>query len=252
MRMFWGALAGTLFCSAAAGGVVSDNGLNHGGLLALETFEQEQPRVFPSKWKARGDDAEAAQIYRVAEEDGNRFLRARSVRQGVQVGLAFSFVAKSYPVLGWRWRASRLPAGADESVKRSNDSAAGVYVIFDGRIVPRVIKYIWSSSLPVGTSMRSPHYGWAKLVVLRSGPPRNGDWCEERVNIYEDYRRLFEREPGEVQGIGLLTDSDDTNTRAEADYDDFVLFPADETASEPGPLPGLTRGALSQAAEKKD
>jgi hypothetical protein len=120
-----------------------------------------------------------------------------------------------------------LPVGGDERSKNTNDSAAGVYVVFDSKVVPRVIKYVWSSTLPAGTQITSPVYWRSRVEVLQSGPPNQaGEWREETVNIYEDYKKFFESEPGEVQGIAILTDSDVTQSVAEADYDDFTLFAA--------------------------
>lgn len=217
--------------------------LHNGRLLPLETFEGDQPLTFPSNWKARGNAEEAAEIYKVAEENGNHFLHARAVNQGVQVGLARPFEPSRHPFLSWRWRVEQLPTGADERVKHVNDSAAGVYVLFGSRIMPRVIKYVWSSSLPVGTRLNSPHYWRARIIVLRSGSATDGAWYKETVNIYQDYKESFGSEPGKIEGIAILTDSDNTQTQAEADYDDFVLLasvPADgETPLSVNPAGGL-------------
>jgi hypothetical protein len=142
----------------------------------------------------------------------------------VQIGLTHSFTPKQLPVLQWRWRVLTLPAGADERTADRNDSAAGVYVVFDSTIIPRAIKYVWSSSLPAGTQADSPVYWRAKVVVLESGTKAAGEWKQETVNFYEDYKKLFDSEPGEVEGVALLTDSDTTGTVAEADYDDFTLL----------------------------
>jgi hypothetical protein len=70
----------------------------------------------------------------------------------------------------------------------------------------------------------SPVYWRAKVVVLESGVADAGEWRKETVNFYDDYKKLFGFEPGEVEGVGLLTDSDTTATVAEADYDDFTLL----------------------------
>jgi hypothetical protein len=125
-----------------------------------------------------------------------------------------------------------LPAGADERVKQANDSAAGVYVVFDNQVMPRVIKYVWSSTLPVGARVDNPLYRRAKVVVLRSGPSGTDEWRQETVNLYQDYQELFGSEPGEAQGIAILTDSDSTGGTAEAYYDDFALLSAEAQATE--------------------
>lgn len=192
-----------------------------------ETFEQEALGAFPSRWRARGDEAEARAIYTVmAEEAGNRFLRASAKSQDTQIGLTKTFGPERYPLLRWRWRVGRLPTGGDERVKATNDSAAGVYVVFDSRIMPRVIKYVWSATQPVGSTFTSPMYWRAKVVVLQSGLPDSPEWHQETVNFYEDYKKLFGFAPGQVQGVAILTDSDITQSSAQADYDDLAVLPA--------------------------
>jgi hypothetical protein len=61
-------------------------------------------------------------------------------------------------------------------------------------------------------------------VVLRSGTEKKGQWITQKVNIKEDYRRLFGKKPPEVEVIGLLTDADNTSSEAMADYDDIQIF----------------------------
>jgi hypothetical protein len=117
-----------------------------------------------------------------------------------------------------------LPTGGDEGRKETHDSAAGVYVIFDNHLFPRVIKYVWSSTLPIGTRVQNPLYWRAKIVVLESGPSASGQWREETVDFYQDYKDLFGAEPGAVQGIGLMSSSTFTKSVAVADYDDFALL----------------------------
>ena len=100
-----------------------------------------------------------------------------------------------------------------------------MYVVFDSRIVPRAIKYVWSSTLPVGTRFDSPVYWRAKVVVLQHGPAEPGEWRQETINFYQDYKDLFGFEPGKVRGIAVLSDSDTMTSVSEAAYDDFLLLP---------------------------
>jgi hypothetical protein len=207
-------------------GYADDRVATTGRVLPLETFDEYQPASFPGQWKIRGDEADARAVYQIAEEGGNHFLHARAEKQDVQIGLAHVFQPKEFPLLRWRWRVDQLPSGGNERVAKTNDSAAAVYVIFDNRVMPRAIKYVWSATLPVGTHVDSPVYWRAKVVVLQSGSSGLGEWRQEVVNFYQDYKALFGVEPGEVQGIAVLTDADATASVAEADYDDFALLSA--------------------------
>ncbi len=212
--------------SLPARGYADDLVATTGRVLLLETFDEYQPAAFPGQWKIRGDEADARVVYQIAEEGGNHFLHARAEKQDVQIGLSHVFQPKEFPLLRWRWRVDQLPSGGNERVAKTNDSAAAVYVIFDNRLLPRTIKYVWSATLPVGTHVDSPVYWRAKVVVLQSGSSGLGEWRQEVVNFYQDYRALFGVEPGEVQGIAVLTDADATASVAEADYDDFALLSA--------------------------
>jgi hypothetical protein len=217
----------------SATGYAEEQVATTGRVVSLETFDEYPPATFPTQWQVRGDEADARIVYRVAEEGGNRFLHARAEKkQDVQIGLTHTFQPQEFPVVRWRWRVTQLPPGGDERSANTNDSAAGVYVVFDNRLMPRVIKYVWSSTLPVGTRLDSPMYWRAKVVVLQSGPSALGEWRQETVNCYQDYKELFGAEPGEVQGIAVLTDADTTNSLAEADYDDFALLPANALQAE--------------------
>jgi hypothetical protein len=193
------------------------------GFTVLENFEAYVNGTFPPKWRSRNDEAQ--NIYQVVSENGNRFLRAHADNQAVQIALQYVFDPKQQRRLTWRWRVHQLPVGSDERAADKHDAAAQVYVIFDNQYWPRIIKYIWSATLPVNFRFTNPLYGRGRVIVLRNGSSQRGKWYEEDVNFYEDYEKLFGAEPGKVQGIGILTSSDATKSIASADYDDFILLP---------------------------
>jgi Protein of unknown function (DUF3047) len=198
-------------------------GAEFGGFTIAENFERYGEGKFPDLWHSKGSAART--IYRIESENGNRFLRAHADKQAAHIGLEHSFDPKLQKQLQWRWRVHALPYGADERDPEKHDAAAQVYLIFDNRYWPRVIKYIWSTALPSGTRFTNPLYSRGRIVVLRSGVHEKDKWYDETVNLYEDYKSLFGSEPGRVQGIGILSSSDATKTLVIADYDDFVLLP---------------------------
>lgn len=199
-----------------------------GSALVIADFDTQPLACFPTGWKSREDQASAERIYRVATENGEQFLHAVAQADSVKIGIPVSFRLQDYPRLSWRWRVRELPSGADERQAATNDSAAGVYVVFRGGLgglLPHAIKYVWSSSEPRGTVLPSPRYPRARIVVLQSGAEDAGVWRTEIVDVAADYRRLFGAEPPEPQGIAVLTDADETTSRAVADYDDFQALP---------------------------
>ncbi len=223
-------LLGSMSLRAFAEGENTSSGTR----IALANFDTDQPRTFPQHWEVHGDEEVARHVYQVVKEEGNQFLRAYADKQDVQIGISRSIKAIEFPHLRWRWRAKQLPTGANERAVKTNDSVASVYVIFDSKIFPRAIKYVWSSSLPVGSRFISPVYWRAHIVVLQSGPTQTQEWKLETVNFYHDYKTLFGDEPSAVLGFAILTDSDMTNSIAEADYDDFAVLSEAAVSAEEG------------------
>ena len=215
--------------------------------MAIETFSAYPVGGFPKGWKVRGSMRDAQVIYRIAEESGSgRFLAARADRQSIMIGLERPFEPSRYPYLRWRWRVRECPTGADERRKSTNDSAAGVYVVFPGRFfIPRTLKYVWSSTLPVGTRQSSPASSSTKIIVLESGIAGEPAWRTVTVNVQQDYTALFGEPAPAARGIGILTDSNDTSSVAAADYADFQLLTV--AVSPPGAAHTHTQGALPTA-----
>jgi hypothetical protein len=180
----------------------------------VEDFSRFDINTFPAGWESRGGDG--AKVYHVKSE-GETYLEARAEDTAVTIAKRFVYDLKEYPFLSWQWRADVLPRGGDERYKKSGDSGAGIYVIFSG-LLPKNIKYVWSASLPMGTNTKSPYNSKTRIVVLRNQSSPLQTWISEKVNVYEDYKRLFGEEPEQVQAIGIMTDSDNTHTVSLAQY----------------------------------
>ena len=189
--------------------------------ITIANFATNAVGEFPSDWKARKD--EGKQVYTVQAEGGMRFLRAVSRGLGIQAAKEKAWDLAAYPVLAWSWRPREFPRGADERESATNDSAVAVYMLVPYSRIrgPKAVKYIWSEKVPVGAHLAS-NTGLTQVRVLRSGTAGKGQWTDERVNVRDDYKKLFgESETPKPAGIAVLTDSDDTKSSAAGDYANF-------------------------------
>jgi hypothetical protein len=187
-------------------------------------FENDEGGKFPAGWSSR-DRENTGRVYSVRIEEGQRFLHADARGISVPIGYEKTWNLKAFPILRWRWRPLVFPEGADERKKSGNDNVLSVYVVCGGWPIPRSIKYTWSDTLPAGTVFDSPLSGRTKIIVVRSGRSMAGKWVAEERNVLADYRGLFggrEKNPS-ARAILILTDSDDTRTRAAGDYDDLTV-----------------------------
>jgi DUF3047 family protein len=189
--------------------------------VTIDDFSKATVGQFPAGWKPRKD--EGKEIYKVQAEGGTRFLHAVARGQGIQAAREWDkWDLAAYPVLAWSWRPREFPKGANEQSGK-NDSPLAVYMLVPHSKVrgPKAVKYIWSARVPVGTKLESNN-GLTQVRVLRSGAEGKDKWTEERVNVLEDYRKMFgEKATPKPAGIAVLTDSDDTDSTAAGDYTKF-------------------------------
>jgi hypothetical protein len=188
--------------------------------VTIDNFSKGKVGEFPPDWKPRKDAGREA--YSIQEADGLRFLQAVAKNLGIQAAKQSEWDPKVYPMLAWSWRPVQFPAGADERQSKTNDSAVSVYAVFPHSPVSvKALKYIWSAVVPVGTRLSSSA-GLTQVLVLRSGTEKKGAWTEERVNVFENFKKFFdETETPKASGIAVLTDSDDTKSTAQGDYANF-------------------------------
>jgi Protein of unknown function (DUF3047) len=183
------------------------------------TFAKDAPeKNLPLEWKVmRGKGTE----YSVAREDSLVVLHAVSHQGNTLIGRKIQLLIANHPVMSWKWKAMQLPDSGKETEKHKNDSSCGVYVLLKTGLFFRALKYVWSTTLPAGTALESRHNSNVKIIVLESGKEHLGQWVSERVNVRDDINRFFGDKWNEIHGIGIMTDSDNTHSSAEAWYADI-------------------------------
>lgn len=187
------------------------------------SFDSDPVGRLPKGWETRGNSDRP--VYQIKEEaGGNRYLEAKSKSTDVQVGAGIEGAAREFPILSWRWRVWEFPRGGDERNSRTLDSAASVYAVFGSRLLPRILKYVWSTGAPVGTSFNHPNSSRMVIMVVSSGSGSRGQWQSVSRDLVSDYKKAFGSSPPNLIAIGVKTDSDSTRTSAEADYDDIRLM----------------------------
>ncbi len=157
-------------------------------------------------------------------ENGRTALHAQSNATASGLYREMSIELGKTPILNWTWQIGNILAGADERTRAGDDYPARVYVIFSGGMMfwrTRAINYVWSSKRPVGSGWPNAFTGNAYMIAVESGSKRAGRWVEERRDVLSDYRQAFGEEPGPVDAVAIMTDTDNTGTTATAWYGDI-------------------------------
>jgi hypothetical protein len=185
-------------------------------------------------------------LYRVVERDGAAVLEARAERGGSALHRKIRINPYRHPMIEWRWRVpSRGPGESPLSAAARASAMARVSIAFHGDakkldVVDRAhlrlakvltpnglpyatLVYVWLRSVPAGTVLVSPYSDRVRLLVVESGEQRVGQWINVRRNVFEDYRRAFGEEPGDIVAVGVMTDSGDDGSTRRAFYGDITF-----------------------------
>ena len=148
----------------------------------------------------------------------------------------------AFPIVRWRWKIENVLIRSDVTRKSGDDYPARLYITFEydpekvsfarkfkykagqvlfGDIPIAALNYIWDSKTGVGTIVDNAYTDFAKMIVVESGAAKVGAWVEESRNVYQDYKQAFGEEPPLINGVAIMTDTDNTKERAIAYYGDI-------------------------------
>lgn len=185
--------------------------------------------------------------YEIVKDDSVAVVRAVSEASASGLTKAVTINPREYPIVRWRWKIENILDKSDVSRKDGDDYPARLYITFAyepdkvslgkklkykagralfGDIPIGALNYIWDSKSPVGTVVDNAFTSFAKMIVVESGARRIGTWVDEERNVYEDYRSAFGEEPPAINGIAIMTDTDNTKERAVAYYGDIEFVQA--------------------------
>lgn len=207
--------------------------------LSLGMAEAEQPTAlnligesataFNEQWREQGFPLIRATEYVAVEVGGRVVVTGRSIDANRAMLREIKVKEPRVANLRWHWRVrGELPEAIDERSKNGDDFAARIFVVFETSIIPartRAINYVWSVNEAPGEVFPSPYTRHVAHIVLRdeSGADESNTWRHEQRDVLADYEKFFGESPREISGIAIMVDTDNTDSRAEADYSQLFL-----------------------------
>jgi hypothetical protein len=181
--------------------------------------------------------------YSMAEVDQRLVVHAQA--DSSASGLYVPLSERDAGTLRWTWKTSGVIRNADNAQGQREDSPLRLFVAFDGdkgslslkdqlmyemarlttgREMPyATLMYIWGGQRAEGTVLPNPHTDRVRMIVVDSGAKHANEWrCHER-DLRADYRKAFGTDPGRVIAVGIMTDTDNTRSKAESWYGDIAL-----------------------------
>jgi hypothetical protein len=184
----------------------------------------------------------------MVSDDGRTVIRASADSSASGLVHDVRIDPQRFPLLHWHWKVTELIANADNTKRQFEDSPARVVVSFSGdtakfsfddRMFASQVKaftgqelpyatlmYIWGNKRPPESLITNSHTGRIKMIVVESGRDKVGKWVESTRNVVDDYRKAFGEEPATIHSIGIMTDTDNTDSKARAYYGDISFLRA--------------------------
>ena len=130
------------------------------------------------------------------------------------------------PWLNWTWRIEDTLGALNEQTRDGDDYPARVYVVISGGLFfwkTRALNYVWSNNQPAGSSWPNAFTSNAVMLALESGKKDSGKWIYEKRNVRDDLKKFLGEEPGKIDAVAIMTDTDNSGGRAVAYYGDIYF-----------------------------
>ncbi|MBK9306214.1 MAG: DUF3047 domain-containing protein [Nitrospira sp.] len=216
-------------------------------VLEVGKFSANEPGTsLPEDWKPLTfKKIPKLTTYELVKDEERIVVKATSDASASGLTKEVKIDPKEFPVVRWNWKVENLLKKSDATRKDGDDYPARLYITFEydpekvsfgkklkykagqvlfGDIPIGAINYVWEQKAPVGTIIDNAYTDFVKMVVVESGLQNIGMWVDEERNIYQDYKKAFGEEPPMINGVAIMSDTDNTKERAVAYYGDIVFL----------------------------
>ncbi len=175
-----------------------------------EEFETLQKR------KVKGET-----IWTLGSNENGNYIKAEAIAAGSGLGKEVKVNLNDTPYLNITWKVEKDLENIIENSKKGHDYAARVFVIKKiGKtaLSNRAINYVFSSNNDVGQSWRSPYTKKSVDYILSTTREHKNEWVTVKVNVKEHFKKFHDLDVNEINGIAIMTDTDNSKLTAIAYY----------------------------------
>jgi len=178
-----------------------------------------------SGWETR--DFAGATQYSLTQVDGKWVVVADSRQSASAYYKKIDIDLGKTPILNWSWRKEQPIDPGNELDKKGDDYVARIYVVkSSGMILSETfaLNYVWSYQHHRNDTWNNPFAGEnSKMLAQRDASDPQGTWFNERRNVVLDFKRLHGKDIRQIDGVAIMTDSDNSGLNARALYGDIYF-----------------------------
>jgi len=177
--------------------------------------------------KVRGADNKT--IYSVGSSENGNILKAVADNAASGLGKEVKIDLNKTPIINITWKIEKDLPGIKEDTKKGHDFAARVFAVKKTGATPlsnRAINYVFSSNSDIGSNWPSPYTKKSIDNVLASTKNNLNEWITVKANVKEDFKKFHNLDVNELDGLAIMTDTDNSKMKAVAYYQN-IYFSAD-------------------------
>ena len=174
--------------------------------------------------KVRGADNNTN--YSVGSNEKGNFLKAVADNAASGLGKELKIDLNKTPFINITWKIEKDLRGIKENTKKGHDYAARVFAIKKTGATPlsnRAINYVFSSNSDVGENRPSPYTKKSIDNVLASTKDNLNEWVTVKANVKEDFKKFHDLDVNELNGVAIMTDTDNSKMKAVTYYQNIYF-----------------------------
>jgi len=172
-------------------------------------------------------------------------LRAQANASASMLRTTLNISPEALRQVHFSWLVPALIEGSDLGTRQGDDSPVRLVLAFEGdrgnfsakdaalneltRLVTgkempyATLMYVWCNRRPVGSIIINARTDRMRKIVIESGGQGLRQWRNYERDIRADFEAAFGEAPGNLVGIGIMTDSDNTHSQTQAWYGKISL-----------------------------
>jgi hypothetical protein len=160
-------------------------------------------------------------IWTLGSNEKGNYIKAEANAAGSGLGKKVEIDLNKTPYLNITWKIEKDLPNIIENSKKGHDYAARVFVIKKTGMTPlsnRALNYVFSSNNDVGQSWKSPYTKQSVDYILSTTKEHNNQWVTVKVNVKEHFKKFHNLNVDELNGVAIMTDTDNSELTAIAYY----------------------------------
>ncbi len=188
----------------------------------IEIFEFTQKELDNLKVKK----VKGLTTYSLGKNENGNYLRAEAEGKGSGLGKETKINLLKTPFINITWKVEKNLSGIIEDSKKGHDYAARVFVIKktgSTALSNRAINYVFSSNNSIDQNWPSPYTKKSIDYVLSTTKINNNQWVTVKANVREHFKELHNLDVEEINGVAIMTDTDNSKLKAIAYYQNIYF-----------------------------